>query len=517
MQLLAPRLLATASSAPDRIALVHAGQHVSYDALARMAQDFAAFLLSRGVVGGERVAMVLPNGLEAIVACYGAWLAGVVAVPLNVQGRRHDLGSWLGNAQPRVVVHETNNDDLGLAIASLKLAPMQVAVGAHPVAAGCIAWQEAMSAGRQSPVASVPSIRAESDAVIVYTSGTTGAPKGVVLTHANLAANTEAIVQYLSLGETDSTVSLLPFYYSYGASVLHSHLAVGGRLVLEPNLVFPHQMVETMVRERVTGFSGVASTYSLLLDRVILQDYDLTSLRYLTQAGGPMSEGLAARIRRTFPDADLFQMYGQTEATARIAWLPPVRASEKRGSVGVAVAGTRIEVHGLHDEVLPAGMEGEVCVQGPGIMRGYWNDPEATAGVLRGGWLHTGDVGHLDRDGFLYLTGRRSDMIKTGAHRVHPNDVEEVIAELPGVLEAAVAGMDDATLGQVVKAWVVVRKQDPESPPLSSDAIRAHCRARIAPYKVPKVVEFVESLPRTASGKVRRHMLSGDGRPEETV
>ena len=516
MELLAGRLLATASAAPERIALVQGERRASYAALAREAESFAGFLRLQGLMPGDRVALVLPNGIEAVAACYGAWLAGAVVVPLNMQGRSRDLAIWLASARPHVVVHEPGNAELAQALESLEFAPLQVVAGTRADEA-CVTWQDASDPARRLPETEGAKVGADSDAVIVYTSGTTGAPKGVVLTHGNLAANTDAIIEYLALGAADSTVSVLPIYYSYGASVLHSHLAVGGRLVLEPNLVFPHPMVETMARERVTGFAGVASTFSLLLDRVALQDYDLSSLRYLTQAGGPMSEVLASRVRAAFPAAHLFQMYGQTEATARIAWLPPESADDKRGSVGVAVAGTRIEVRDLDGQALPAGMDGEVCVHGPGIMRGYWDDPEATAAVLRDGWLHTGDLGHLDEDGFLFLSGRRSDMIKTGAHRVHPNDVEEVIAELPGVVEVAATGIDDATLGQVIKAWVVVRGEKGSDELPGPDAIRAHCRARIAAYKVPKVVEFVESLPRTASGKLRRHMLSGDRRPKEMV
>jgi long-chain acyl-CoA synthetase len=240
-----------------------------------------------------------------------------------------------------------------------------------------------------------------------------------------------------------------------------------------------------------------------LLERVKLSSYDLSSLRYLTQAGGAMSPSLTRRLRAALPQARLFVMYGQTEATSRLTWLPPERLDEKLGSVGIPVDGVELRIVHEDDSDAATGEDGEVRVRGANVMRGYWNNPEATAAVLQDGWLRTGDVGRLDADGFLWLQGRRSDMIKTGAHRVHPGDIEDAIAELAGVSEVAVVGIDDEVLGQVVKAFVVA----PGLPPNSENLVKAHCRERLASYKIPREVEFVTALPRTASGKVRRAAL----------
>ena len=236
---------------------------------------------------------------------------------------------------------------------------------------------------------------------------------------------------------------------------------------------------------------------------VTLEQHDLSSQRYLTQAGGAMNTTLTRRLREALPHARLFVMYGQTEATARLAWLPPERLDDKPGSAGRAIDGVRIEVRDDAGQALPLGSVGEIWAQGANVMAGYWRDPAASAVVLRDGWLRTGDMGRMDEEGFLFLSGRRSDMIKTGAHRVHPLDVEEAIAELDGVSEVAVVGIDDATLGQAIKA-VVVRSAQAS---LDADAVKAHCRARLAGYKIPKQVEFVTNLPKTASGKVRRALL----------
>jgi len=477
--------------APERTAVVDGERQLSYGALSKQVQAFASRLRSLGVGPGDRVAIVLPNRVEAITACHAAWWLGAVAVPLNVQARSRDLGSWIRHCAARVVVHEQGHPDLPPLLAQLPSVEHALALepGAGPT-----------GNGTAPPPAMVV---ADDVAQILYTSGTTGAPKGVTLTHGNLAANTAAVVEYLRLRPDDSVLAVLPFYYAYGNSVLHTHLASGACLHLARNAVFPLQLVEALASHRITGFSGVPSTFALLLQHVDFTALDLPHLRYVTQAGGAMSQAMVANLRFALPRARLFLMYGQTEATSRLTWLPPERLDDKPGSVGMPVAGVSVRICDEEGACLPPGVDGEVQVRGPNVMRGYWQDPDATAAVLRDGWLRTGDIGHLDPEGFLYLAGRRSDMIKTGAHRVHPEDVEEAIAEMPGVIEAAVVGIDDGVLGQVIKAFVVARP-----PPQGGEAaVRAHCRALLAPYKVPRHVEFVDVLPRTASGKVRRVQL----------
>src|SRR5690606_27859413 len=251
--------------------------------------------------------------------------------------------------------------------------------------------------------------------------------------------------------------------------------------------------------------------FLLLLNRVPLDDYDLSALRYLTQAGGAMAPATAQRLREALPQAKLYIMYGQTEATARLAWLPPDMIEKKPGAVGIAVAGVELAVR-REDGTPAAALEvGEVHARGPNVMLGYWRNPEASHTVLRDGWLKTGDMGYLDDDGYLFLSGRRSDMIKTGAHRVHPKDVEEVLAELAGLDEVAVVGVDDDTLGQVIKAVIVPRPHHA----LTDQRIKAHCRERLAGYKIPKLIEFVDVLPKTASGKIRRAQLTATIEPRE--
>ena len=494
-QTLVARLEDTAAAFPQRIALQQAQRRLDYAGLRDAALRFARVLRARGVAPGDRVALILHNGIEAAIAWYGTWRAGAVVVPLNAQARERDFVPWLRHSGARLLVHGAGHDDAARAAAEAGVPTLVPEVDGDPASA--FASHDTADADPALP-------GAEALAAILYTSGTTGAPKGVALSHRNLAANTASILDYLRLDADDSTVSALPFYYAYGASVLHTHLAVGARVVLEDNVVFPHLITEALARERATGFSGVPSTFALLLDRGQLDRHDLSSLRYLTQAGGAMAPALAARVRQAFPQARLFVMYGQTEASARLTWLPPERLDDKLGSAGVPVAGVELQLRREDGSEAAIDETGEVWARGDNVMTGYWQAPEATAATLVDGWLRTGDLGHRDAEGFLWLAGRRSDMIKTGAHRVHPQDVEEAIAELPGVREVAVTGLDDPLLGQVVAAFVV---RDGEAP--TDMAVKAHCRQRLAGYKIPKQVTFVADLPRTASGKIRRAALKG--------
>lgn len=493
MSTLPARLAAQVRAAPDRAALAGGGRRLDRAGLWREIAAMAASLQAAGAVPGDRVAVRLANGVEAVAAWYGAWLAGTVVVPLNPQVQARDLVTWLAHSGAAIAVGTPEDAALATACAAMPAAVQLLAPappGTSPPDRPCQA-----EAGGLDPAA---------PAAIVYTSGTTGAPKGVTLSHGNLDHNTAAIVEYLQLGADDRGVTVLPFWYAYGASVLHTHLAAGAFLAVETNSQYPQLVVEALERERATGFSGVPSTFALLLEHGRLDQADLSALRYLTQAGGAMAPVLTRRLRAALPKARLFIMYGQTEASARLTFLDPDRVDRKPGAVGRPVAGVELAIRHADGSSAAPGEEGEVWARGGNVMAGYWRAPEATAQVLRDGWLRTGDLGRIDAEGDLWLAGRRSDLIKTGAHRVHPLDVEQVIAELPGVREVAVCGVDDDLLGQAVAALVVADPAQVQG----EMAVKAHCRAHLPTYKIPRVVRFVDALPRTASGKIRRADLA---------
>lgn len=343
----------------------------------------------------------------------------------------------------------------------------------------------------------------EGIAQIIYTSGSTGRPKGVVLTHKNLIANTRSILSYLQLTEDDSVTAVLPFVYAYGNSVMLTHLFTGGRLVIENNMLYPHVVLDSMIRTGVTGLSGVSTTYALLMNHSNLKSYAFPALRYLTHAGGPMSSELLTRLRAVFPDQRIFLMYGQTEASARLTYLPPELLDMKKGSAGLAIPGVVLKIVKEEGLVAGPGELGEVWARGDNIMQGYWQDPELTAGVLRDGWLRTGDLGRLDEDGYLTIEGRNNEMIKSGAYRISPTEIEEILLQHPQIQEVGVVGVEDPILGQKICAVIALK----HGGALREQDVMAYCAQRLVQYKRPKVVAIVSALPKSPSGKILRQSL----------
>lgn len=493
---------------PDACAIVADDVVLSYATLWRRMAGLARFLIDHGLQPGERVALLAENSPDYVVTYYGVLRAGGVIVALNAAARERDLRIWIEHCGARWLMGQAQHPAWSALVAELP-GVRTIAIGV-PATGGHLAWDAAVT----TPVSADdvwPMPEPQAPAAILYTSGTTGRPKGVTLSHRNLAANVQSILAYLPIDADSRIVNVLPFYYSYGNSVLHTHLAAGGCVVLENSLAYPHRVVERLAQTQATGFSGVPSTYALLLSRVRLQDYDLRHLRYITQAGGAMPAALTQRLREALPHVALYVMYGQTEATARLSFLPPERLGDKLGSAGHAIPGVTLEVRAEDGRPVAPGTVGEIWARGDNVMLGYWNDAPATATTLVDGWLRTGDMARMDAEGFVYIEGRRSDMIKSGAHRINPVDIEEAIAELPGVAEVAVVGVADELLGQVIKAVVVPAPGQR----LDAMAIKAHCRDRLPVYKMPKFIEFVAMLPKTASGKVKRFELAATTREQK--
>jgi acyl-CoA synthetase (AMP-forming)/AMP-acid ligase II len=296
---------------------------------------------------------------------------------------------------------------------------------------------------------------------------------------------------------------VLPYHYVYGSSVLHTHLAVGGSIVQAGTTAFPVRVLETAQDEGCTGLSGVPSTFAALLRVGDPGRFDMSRLRYLTQAGGPMNQALAARVRAAFPRAKLFVMYGQTEASARLSYLPPEDLDRKPGSVGVPVRGVAISVVDATGRPVRPGTLGEVIATGSNVMMGYLREPAATRHALRGGALHTGDIGFLDRDGYLYISGRHSEMISSGGHRIGPQEIEDVVSAMSDVEECAVVGVEDDMLGQRIVAVVVPRDGRQPDP----RAVQRACLDVLPRHKVPSEVRLVADLPRSDRGKLLRTVV----------
>jgi long-chain acyl-CoA synthetase len=488
---------------PDATAIVWRRSAWTFAQLAAAIDRVRSALAFRRLERGARVAILVRNSPHYAAIYYGILGSGCGAMPLNTQERAAVLARQIEHCGARLLIADREHPEYQALTAAVTGSNVEIVpVGVDDDAGEFDRFITELGDSGPTPPYLEP---ASGDlATVIYTSGTTGRPKGVMLSHGNLSANACAIISYLEMTAADRGLCVLPFHFSYGNSVLHSHLLAGATLVIEDNFAFPKLVVQRMQDDGITGFSGVPSTFALMLGRCDLSEFRLSALRYITQAGGAMPRPLIERVRAQAPRARLFIMYGQTEATARLTYLPPEKLEERLGSVGLALSGIEIKILDAAGRELPAGETGEICARGPSIMLGYWNDTAATSEALRGGWLHTGDLGHKDADGYLYIDGRAVDMIKVGAFRISPQEIEEVIAALPDVEEVAVTAIPDEILGHAVKAVVVPRAGGA----LDVRAVKAHCRQHLAVYKVPKIVEFAATLPRTSSGKIQRFKLA---------
>ncbi len=473
------------------VALKHHDDELSYGELADVALRSAALLREQGVGRGERVALLLENSLEYVGLLLGIWAAGAVAVPLNADTTPESAHRTLAHARPRLAAARAR------AVERLELRKTGV-----PLLALEARFADYGARLERFAPAGAADVEAGEPAMLLYTSGTTGSPKGVALSHANLLANTRSIVTYLALRGSDSIVNVLPFFHSFGNSVLLTHLAAGAKVVIENRFAFPAKVVETMQRERPTGFAGVPATYYILLHRSHFAEHDWSFMRYLCQAGGGMRVETIERLRGIMPGTDIVIMYGQTEASARLSYLPPKMLESKLGSIGIPIPGVELKVAGENGSEPAAGEVGELLARGPNVMLGYVDDEEATRQAITGGWLRTGDMAWRDEDGYFYIASRKSDFIKPASYRVSPGEVEEAIAGWGGIEDAAVIGVEDELLGEAICACVVCA---PER--FDAEAIRRHCQERLPAYKVPRWVVLESEIPRTASGKKQYYKL----------
>jgi acyl-CoA synthetase (AMP-forming)/AMP-acid ligase II len=479
---------------PRRDAIVTADRRWTYLDLWAAVRVAARELQRLGVQPGDRVVLLARLQPESVGIYYAILAAGGVVVPLDRDATPYELAARIAHSEARLVVAD------GPAIPNESLVTML------PAGVTCVRACDVLGRGLAMEAPAAPASRdANAIAAILYTSGTTGDPKGVMLTHRNLVSNVLAVVESLELTWRDKVLSPLPLYYAYGNSVLHTHLAAGAAVVFA-DMAFPQHTVDQMIGEGATGLSAVPWMFATLLGRTTFRrgSCELSSLRYMTQAGGPMPPSIAAKVADAFPGIAFHAMYGQTEATSRLTCLAPVDRLMRPGSVGSPIRGVRLEIRRADGSKAAPGETGEVVATGSSIMAGYWRAPDATRGVLvtddRGTWLRTGDLGYLDADGYLYLQGRLDEMIKVAGHRVNPEEVEEVVLRLPGVAEAAAVGVPDDLFGAVVHLLVVPAS----GRTVTCAEVLAHCRRHLSAHKCPHGIRFVGALPRTASGKVRR-------------
>ncbi len=493
---------------PDKKAIWYQDNWMTFLEIDQASNQLANYLRKSGVKRGDRVAILYENSFNYVIGYYAILKAGGVTVALNTETTVDSLKYLLTNSGAKGII--SNNRF------SKYLMPALTDVPALDVA---ILDQDDISEYEKIkhlvPARLTDVLKSESKshpgvrcididlASIVYTSGSTGKPKGVTLSHLNIISNTRSIVEYLKLSPDDRIMDVLPFYYIYGKSLLNTHFFVGGSVVIDNRFAFPNVILETMKKTEVTGFSGVPSTFMILLNKSSVRNYKFSHLRYLTQAGGPMAPSVQKEVVNVFSPAQLYVMYGATEASARLSYLDPADLPRKWGSIGKAIPNVDLFVADNLGNPLPPEEVGEIVARGSNFMQGYWKDSEETSRVMRNGLYYTGDIGKMDEEGFVYVVGRSKDMVKVGGERVSAKEVEEALLELDGIHEIAIIGVEDDILGEAMKAYIVL---NPGSDLEEADVL-SYGKAKLPSYKVPKFVEFMDNLPKNKSGKIMKTRL----------
>ena len=497
-------LEATAARSPQKVALIIGDREHTFGELARRSDRLAAALQSAGVVRGDRVALLLESSDDLVVSIHAVLKAGAVFVVLNPTAKEKKLAYVLNDCGARAL------------IAQASLAPVVSAAAARSPALQTVIWSAPPATGPQGPTLpeiyerpssgpADPGLIDHDLAAIIYTSGSTGEPKGVMLTHRNMTNTAWAISCYLENRPEDVVLCVLPLSFGYGLFQVIAGARVGYTVVLEKSFAFPAQILQRIQQHRVTGLPGVPTIFSTLLQMAPFRSVDLSSLRYITNAGAALPPPHIRRLQELFPRVALYSMYGLTECT-RVSYLDPARLADKIDSVGKGMPNSEVYVVDEQGRRVAPGVVGELVIRGAHVMRGYWNRPRETAERIRDGAqpgekvLHSGDLFRMDEDGFLYFVARKDDIFKCKGEKISPKEIESVIYALEAVAEAVVLGVDDPIEGQAIKAIIVPRA----GATLTESMVRQHCRANLETYMIPKLVEIRDSLPKTDSGKIQR-------------
>ncbi|MER6975620.1 long-chain-fatty-acid--CoA ligase [Streptomyces carpinensis] len=492
MNNLATLLAESAWSEGNRVAIRQDDVVLTYAELNNISSRVAALLRTKGVRAGDRVALVMPNVAHFPVAYYGILRAGAVVVPMNPLLKAREIEHALRDSGARIVLASPLCED-------------EVATASAEVGAECVVTDPTAFDALMRTTEPMPGIidRADNDtAVILYTSGTTGTPKGAELTHRNLMTNAATAAKtLLHVGPNDVLFGGLPLFHAFGQTcALNTAVAAGATLTLLPRFD-PVKALKIMHRDGVTVFLGVPTMYTALLHAGIRDGDDLSRLHLAVSGGASLPVEVLHAFEREF-GVTVLEGYGLSETSPVAAFNPPDRP-RKAGSIGLAVRGVELKL--VTDDGTPVGPGGvgELAIRGENVMKGYWNRPRATAEAIRDGWFHSGDLARVDEDGYYFIVDRKKDLIIRGGYNVYPREIEEVLYEHPAVAEAAVVGVPHEIHGEEVAAVVTLRPGARTTP----DQVRDYVKQRVAAYKYPRIVTFADALPKGATGKILKREI----------
>lgn len=491
---------------PDKIALVCGDNRLTYSEIENYSNRLANGLRDRGIQRGDRVALFLQNSVELVIGIFAVLKCDAIFVVINATTKTDKLVYILNNCGVSALLFSSQQKKMVPEIQrSCPSIRFFILTGENnspqETQTECFTWKEVVDS---SPANPFPAKNIDLDlACLIYTSGSTGEPKGVMSDHSNIIFAVNSITSYIGNSEDDIVINVLPLSFDYGLYQLFMVFSFGGRLILEKGFSYPAQILSIIEKEKVTGFPGVPTIFSMLVN-MDLSSYNLSSLRYMTNTAAALPPAHILKIRDTFPGVRLFSMYGLTE-TKRTLYLPPSQLDMRPDSVGIAIPGTEVWIEDENGNRLGAGQVGELVVRGRHVMRGYWGDEGLSAQRFRPGRIpgerlcYTGDLFRMDEEGFFYFVARKDDIIKSRGEKVSPKEVENVLYKIKGVQEVAVIGVTDALLGQAIKAFIVKNNGE-----LTEAEVLRFCRNHLEDFMIPKYIQFVDELPKTSSGKIKK-------------
>ncbi len=492
---------------PDAIAIKSREEETTYEQLIQATNRIASTLILAGVERGTRVGIIAPNSTFWIASYLAIMKLGAVAVPFSAKFKPQGFRE----RQKLVQCKFFCTTPVFLKRFGAEMSPDQVVI-----------MEEALKAeenNRQRPRSfqvtendapcSTVSVDETDLASLMFTSGATGNANAVKVTHRNIIANTTSIIEYLGLASDDRMLVVMPFDYCFAASLLHTHLRVGARVVLSIHFAFLEEVLNDLEHFKCTGFAGVPTVYQALLRSSSLPDRELSSLRHVQQAGGKLHAHLVKKFTELVPHVRFFVMYGQTEATARLSYLPPERLKDKLGSIGKGIPGVQLQVLSDDGQPVKPGEVGEIVAQGDNITAGYLA-PDPDRQGFRDGKLYTGDLAEVDEDGFIYVVGRKADFIKPFGFRIGCSEIEKVLLSVDKVVDAAVIGVPDDRASEIAVAFIVLNSEPDEK---ITEQLQLHCKKELPDYGVPRQFYFVDELPKNPAGKTVKRLLEI---PEQT-
>ena len=483
----------SAERAPGAVAVRLGPLELTYSDLDDRSARLAALLREKGLRQGDRVGVMLPNVLEFPISYYGVLRAGGVVVPMNVLLKRREIAFYLEDSGARLL----------LAWHGFAAEAREGAVDAGAELIEVEPESFASLLGDRDPDPDLAGTGEDDTAVILYTSGTTGKPKGAELTHFNLSRNSDISARTTSETKAgDVILGALPLFHSFGQTVsMNASLRVGATLTLLPKFD-PGAALEIMQRDRVTHFYGVPTMYGALLHHPDRESYDTSALRICITGGASMPVEVLRGFEQAF-GCEVLEGYGLSE-TSPVACTNHPGHPRKAGSIGTPLEEVEMRVVDENDAEVPQGEVGEIVIRGHNVMKGYWQRPEATAEAMRGGWFHSGDMARVDEDGYFFIVDRKKDLIIRGGYNVYPREVEEVLYEHPKIREAAVLGVPHDEWGEEIGAAVVLREDEELSP----EEVSEYVKERIAAYKYPRIVWFLDELPKGPTGKILKREIA---------